>query len=158
MINHTNIEFHDDRLKEIKDILDKLAPHEHADGMNECHICDQGLDEAILIELRKLAPPLSAQVEGQTKALDGKEADVNASIAPTTELSHMELNHEQIEILDHTMHRAAGGLYCGGGKDMDALVAAGLMEYAGRKSFVPDPYYRVTGAGLEALKAAKVKP
>lgn len=69
----------------------------------------------------------------------------------------MELNHEQIEILDHTIHRAAGGLYCGGGKDMDAPVVSGLMECAGRKSFVPDTYYRVTGAGREALKAAKAK-
>ena len=42
------------------------------------------------------------------------------------------LSREQLSILDHTEHRAAGGYYCGGGKDMDALVAAGLMEYAGR--------------------------
>lgn len=54
MIDHTSIEFHNDRLKEIQSILDKLAPHEHGDGMNECHICDQELDEAILIELRKI--------------------------------------------------------------------------------------------------------
>lgn len=56
MINHTSIDFHNDRLKEIQAILDKLAPHEHGDGMNECHICDQELDEAILIELRKISP------------------------------------------------------------------------------------------------------
>lgn len=52
MINHTKIQFHNDRLKEIHRILDKLRPHEHCDGMNECHICDQELDEAILIELK----------------------------------------------------------------------------------------------------------
>jgi hypothetical protein len=52
MINHTDIPFRSDRLKAIRKILDKLSPHEHTDGMNECAICDQELDEAILIELR----------------------------------------------------------------------------------------------------------
>ncbi len=61
------------------------------------------------------------------------------------------LTREQIAILDHAEHRAPGGFYCGGGKDMDALVAAGLMAFAGRKSFVPDPYYRITGKGRAAL-------
>lgn len=63
------------------------------------------------------------------------------------------LPRRQLEILDHTEHRAVGGYYCGGGPDMDALVAAGMMEYAGRKSFVPDPYYRITSAGRAALRA-----
>ena len=63
----------------------------------------------------------------------------------------------QMDILWHTEHRAAGGLYCGGGPDVDALVEAGLMEYAGRKSFVPDPYYRITAAGREVLRGAKWK-
>lgn len=48
------------------------------------------------------------------------------------------LTSEQRDILHHTLHRAAGGLYCGGGRDMDLLVAAGFMEYAGKKSFVTD--------------------
>ena len=65
------------------------------------------------------------------------------------------LTDEQVAILDHTEHWAAHGLFCGGGPDMDALVAAGLMEDAGRKSFVPDPYYRITGAGRVALREAK---
>jgi len=68
MINHTAIHFHNDRLKEIQAILDKLAPHEHGDGMNECHICDQPLDEAILLELRKLVAtpvPPSATTHGE---------------------------------------------------------------------------------------------
>lgn len=65
----------------------------------------------------------------------------------------MELSREQIEILDHTEHRGAGRLYCGGSKDIDALVKSGLMEYAGRKSFVPDDYYRITEAGRRALSA-----
>lgn len=65
----------------------------------------------------------------------------------------MELTREQIAILDHTEHRAAGGLYCGGGKDMVVLVSLGFMEPAGRKSFVPEPYYRITTAGHDALRA-----
>jgi hypothetical protein len=64
----------------------------------------------------------------------------------------------QISILEHTLHRAAGGYYCGGGPDMDALVAAGLMEYAGRKSFVPDPYYTITSKGCEALRSNTTQP
>lgn len=64
---------------------------------------------------------------------------------------NIELTKEQVSILRHTKRHAAGGLYCGGSPDMDKLVEAGLMEYAGRKSFVPDPYYKLTGAGREAL-------
>jgi len=64
------------------------------------------------------------------------------------------MNAEQVAILDHTAHRAAGGLYCGDGPDMQALVEAGLMESAGCKSFVPDPYYRMTGKGREVLRLA----
>lgn len=63
----------------------------------------------------------------------------------------------QLDILYHTEHRAAGGYYCGGGKDMDTLVAAGLMEYAGRKSFVPDPYYKITSNGRAVLRAQNQK-
>lgn len=65
------------------------------------------------------------------------------------------LTSEQIAILHHTEHRAAGGAYCGGGSDMDALVSAGLMESAGRKSFVPDEYFRITSAGRTALRNSK---
>lgn len=64
----------------------------------------------------------------------------------------MELNREQREILEHTAKRAAGGLYCGDSPDMQALVSAGLMEFAGRKPFVPDTYFRITSAGREALR------
>jgi len=61
----------------------------------------------------------------------------------------MDLNKEQIEIIKHTIKN---NVFCGGGKDMDVLCEAGLMEYIGRKSFVPDPYYRVTTAGRNAVK------
>ena len=87
---------------------------------------------------------------GMAKALriQATEGESSLAQAPGSALSR-----EQLSILDHTEHRAAGGYYCGGGKDMDALVAAGLMEYAGRKSFVPDPYYKITSAGRAALRA-----
>ena len=65
-----------------------------------------------------------------------------------------DLNTEQLSILDHTMHRAAGGLYCGDSPDMEKLVANGFMVSAGRKSFVPSEYFRMTGRGREALKKA----
>ena len=66
----------------------------------------------------------------------------------------MAVHGEQLAILDHTAHRAAGGLYCGDSPDMQELVAAGLMVSAGRKSFVPDEYFGMTGAGREAMKEA----
>lgn len=64
------------------------------------------------------------------------------------------LTKEQINILDHTINRAAGSLYCGGGKDMDALVSAGFMVSAGRKPFVPDEYFIITSTGKAALRTA----
>jgi hypothetical protein len=69
-----------------------------------------------------------------------------------SETTSQPLSRKQIDILRHTENRAAGGLYCGGGADMDALVAAGLMQSAGRKSFVPDEYFRITTAGRKTLK------
>ena len=53
----------------------------------------------------------------------------------------MNLSKEQKAIIEHTIKN---GIFCGGGKDMQLLCDAGLMEYIGQKSFVPDPYYRVT--------------
>lgn len=66
----------------------------------------------------------------------------------------MKLNREQIEILDHTVNRSAGGFYCGGSDEMDALLDCGLMEYAGMKSFAPDKYYKITSKGRKALRSA----
>lgn len=62
------------------------------------------------------------------------------------------LNVEQLEIMRHTANRAAGGLYCGDSHDMQKLVARGLMEPAGQKSFVPDPYFRLTANGRAVLR------
>lgn len=61
----------------------------------------------------------------------------------------MTLNDEQKAIINHTIKN---GIFCGGSKDMDKLCEAGFMAYAGHKSFVPDPYYRVTTAGRNAIK------
>jgi len=69
----------------------------------------------------------------------------------------MNLNKEQLAILDHTVSRAANGLYCGDSSDMQKLVEAGLMASQGRKSFVPDEYFCITAIGLEAIKNAKGK-
>ena len=63
------------------------------------------------------------------------------------------MNKRQVEILDHVESRAANGLFCGDSSDMQALVMAGLMMSAGRKSFVPDEYFCITDAGREALYA-----
>ena len=74
-----------------------------------------------------------------------------------------DLNREQVAILDHTIYRAANGLYCGGGSEMRSLVELGLMVCVGYKSFVPDGYFRITEAGRDAwreqaaAKAAEVK-
>jgi hypothetical protein len=35
---------------------------------------------------------------------------------------------------------------------MDELVKAGFMEFLGKKSFVPDGYYRATAAGKQAVR------
>lgn len=70
----------------------------------------------------------------------------------------MELTKAELEILDHTLHRAANNLFCGEPDEMISLVNAGLMEFAGKKSFVPDPYYRITAAGRNALRELSKEP
>ena len=65
----------------------------------------------------------------------------------------MKLDKEQVAIMEHTAWRAARGLYCGDSQEMQGLVQAGLMESAGRKSFVVDEYFRLTQAGREFLTA-----
>lgn len=60
----------------------------------------------------------------------------------------MELTHEHLEILKHTRKN---GLFCGDSKEMQDLCELKMMEYAGRKSFVPDPYFKITSDGKSAL-------
>ena len=61
------------------------------------------------------------------------------------------LTAEEKEIIVHTATRAAQGLYCGDNPELLALVEKGLMECVGKKSFVPDPFYRLTKEGLKAF-------
>ncbi len=65
----------------------------------------------------------------------------------------MNITNNQREILDHTAYRAAGNFYCGDSDDMQELVRLGLMTPAGKKPFVPDEYFTLTGAGRKVLKA-----
>jgi hypothetical protein len=67
------------------------------------------------------------------------------------------LNKEQIEIMKHTAYAAAGAMYCGDSPDMQQLVKAGLMVSCGKKSFVPDEYFRMTAKGNEYLLALMKK-
>jgi hypothetical protein len=68
----------------------------------------------------------------------------------------------QLGIIDHTLHRASvPGLFCGNSPDMQALVRLGYMASAGRVSWVPDEYFRITAAGRQAWqdwKDAQPKP
>jgi len=67
----------------------------------------------------------------------------------------MNFTKEHFEILDHTIHRAAGRLYCGDSPEMRELVAAGYMESVGRVSFCPDEYFKITQAGVSAWAFTK---
>lgn len=61
----------------------------------------------------------------------------------------MELKSEHIEILKHT---EKNGFYCGDSEEMQELCDYKMMEYAGKKSFVPDPYFRLSKDGESALE------
>ncbi len=63
----------------------------------------------------------------------------------------MELTKSQKDIIDHTLHRTANGLYCGNSDDMQVLVKAGLMYKAGSTGFCPDEYFGVTAAGRKQI-------
>jgi len=64
----------------------------------------------------------------------------------------MQLNNEHIAIMRHTQS-APHRVYCGDSSEMQELVKAGLMREAGRKSFVPDPYFSLTPDGILALNS-----
>ena len=63
----------------------------------------------------------------------------------------MDLNKEHLEILNHTLHRAAGQRYCGNSKEMQELVAAGFMKSIGKAPFCIDEYFTITPTGKIAL-------
>jgi len=67
----------------------------------------------------------------------------------------MKLTNNQKEILDHTLHRAAGNLYCGDSEDMRTLVKMNLMVSVGHKSFVPEEYFTITALGRKLAKEQK---
>jgi hypothetical protein len=67
------------------------------------------------------------------------------------------LSKEQIEIMYHTVKRAANCHYCGGGKDMEILIFRGFMRSLGFKPFVPDEYFTITPEGMEALRLSQQK-
>lgn len=67
----------------------------------------------------------------------------------------MGITNNQRNILDHTAHGAAGGLYCGDSTDMQTLVSLGLMVSMGKKSFVPDEYFALTATGRKTLNASR---
>ena len=60
----------------------------------------------------------------------------------------MELTPEHIEILKHT---EKNGLFCGDSPEMQDLCKLKMMEFAGRKTYVPDPYYRLMADGRSVL-------
>ena len=70
----------------------------------------------------------------------------------------IELSKEHIEIMEHTATRAAGGIYCGDSREMQDLIIAGLMESAGKYSFVPDEYFKLTSKGKRFLEARSKGP
>jgi hypothetical protein len=63
------------------------------------------------------------------------------------------MSNEEYEILDHTLHRASGGRYCGDSPAMQRLVAQGLMQSIGFASWCRDEYFGITEAGRAALGA-----
>lgn len=60
----------------------------------------------------------------------------------------MELTNEHIEILKHT---EKAGFFCGDSPEMRDLCKVKLMESAGRKSFVPDEYFKLMKDGKSVL-------
>ena len=80
--------------------------------------------------------------------------DINNQLEKEQRISEQisKLSPLHIDIMRHTRDRAAGGFYCGDSPEMQELVAWGLMESAGRKSFVPEEYFRLTHNGRVALR------
>jgi len=71
------------------------------------------------------------------------------------------MNQNQLAILDHVLHRAPQGIYCGDSADMQALVRLGYMASAGRVAWCPDEYFRITASGRRAWQEsvdARPKP
>lgn len=65
----------------------------------------------------------------------------------------MILTKNQSDIIDHTLHRTANGLYCGNSDDMRILVSQGFMGSQGTTGFCPDEYFYVTAKGKRVFMA-----
>ncbi len=66
----------------------------------------------------------------------------------------MKLNSSQIDIMYHTKHNAANGLFgtSSPDEDMMELVSLGLMKSRGSVSFAPDEWFCLTEKGEAALR------
>ena len=53
MIGWVDVPFQEEVLKAIRAELERVEPHEHYEGMNECSVCDENIGDAILRCLRK---------------------------------------------------------------------------------------------------------
>lgn len=60
----------------------------------------------------------------------------------------MRLTAEHKAIMEHAIKN---GLFCGDSPEMQELRDVGFMEFAGKKSYVPDSYFRCTSEGKAAL-------
>jgi hypothetical protein len=60
----------------------------------------------------------------------------------------MEITQAHIAIMEHTKKN---GIFCGDSKEMQELCELKMMEFAGKKSFVPDSYYRLMNDGETML-------
>ena len=65
----------------------------------------------------------------------------------------MILTKEHIEILDHTINRAANQLFCGSTSEVIELVNSGYMLSAGKVGFHDDEYFSITRKGRELLSS-----
>lgn len=70
------------------------------------------------------------------------------NIKYTEGFAKVELTKEHFEILKHAQKN---GLFCGDSKEIRELCDIKMMEFAGHKSFVPDPYFKLTSDGKSAL-------
>jgi len=44
-----------DKWKRLQTLCEELEPHEHYEGMNECHICDEPLTDVLIRHLESIA-------------------------------------------------------------------------------------------------------
>lgn len=82
-------------------------------------------------------------------------AKISKTTAKVNKAITVKLTKEQLSILDHTVNRAARGMYAGGGSDMEVLTKAGFMVSHGKCGVGPDEYFSITNTGKEYLEFSK---